>query len=299
VVRTKRSSVTGPQARLLRAGSALHKTYRNWSEHRTIRLGAGLAYYGLFALVPMISLLLFVASSLFSQADIEAFISDHLADTASADLDQAAATLAEQLGTRTTQASLGIIGIVGLVIAASFVFVAVEDALNIIFEWPVGRGTESWFHRRLVAFGVVLLATTIFVAATVLQAVTGFIESLIDADATIVGEIADLFGVLLSATLATVTLTLLLRVMTSSQVPWRYALLGSAVTAIGLALGGWALGVYFSTVGAASLAGAIGGMLALIFFLYYEAQILLAGAELTGVLWHRGALKHDREDQNE
>ena len=95
------------------------------------------------------------------------------------------------------------------------------------------------------------------------------------------------------------TLALLLRLMTFSKVPWRYALLGSGVTALGLALGGWALGVYFSTVGAASLTGAIGGMLALIFFLYYEAQILLAGADLTNVLRHRGALKHDQEDQNE
>ena len=33
--------------------------HTNWREHRLIRLGAGLVYYGMFALVPLVSLLLF------------------------------------------------------------------------------------------------------------------------------------------------------------------------------------------------------------------------------------------------
>ena len=78
--------------------------------------------------------------------------------------------------------------------------------------------------------------------------------------------------------------------MTYSQVPWRYAFVGSLLTAVGLAIGGWALGLYFSTIGAASPAAAMGGVLVVLVFLYYEAQILLAGAELTNVIWRREAL---------
>jgi membrane protein len=273
-----------------RVGSALNEAYRNWSRHRTIRLGAGLAYYGLFAVVPMVSLILYVAGTLFSSDSAQSFVSDHLADTSNTNLDGAAASITAELGNGTTLATLGALGLVGLMIAASLVFVAVEDALGIIFEQPPGRGTENWLRRRALAFGTVLLATTIFVIALALQAIAGLLESLIDADATIINEIADLIGLIFSAGLLTVTLTLPLRLMTSPKVPWRYALAGSAVTALGLAVGGWGLGIYFSTVGAASLAGSVGGVLALLFFMYYEAEILLAGAELTNVIWRRGAL---------
>ena len=62
-----------------RAGPALNEAYRNWSRHRTIRLGAGLAYYGLFALVPLVSLFL------------------SLSDTSNTKIDEAAARIAEEL----------------------------------------------------------------------------------------------------------------------------------------------------------------------------------------------------------
>lgn len=273
--------------------TAFGTAYRNWRRNRTIRLGASLAYYGLFALIPLISLCLFLAGLLFSRDDVQSFISDHLADTTDADLANAGAELARQLQGGPTLTSLGLIGVIGLLIAASLVFVAVEDALGIIFGLSLGHGAENWFRRRALAFAVVLLIGIVFVVLLALQAITGLIESLIDADAPLVTELADLVGVLLSAALGTLILALMLRLMTYSQVPWRYALLGSLMTATSLAIGGWALGLYFSTFGTASLATAAGGVLAVLVFMYYAAQILLAGAELTNVVWLRAPLGGD------
>ena len=269
------------------------RAYRNWRHNRTIRLGASLAYYGLFALIPLVSLCMFLAGLLFSQEDVQAFISDHLADTTGAELGEAGASIAQQLDAGATLTSLGLIGVIGLLIAASLVFVAVEDALGIIFGLSLGHGAENWFRRRALAFAVVLLIGLVFVVILALQAITGLIESLIDADDTVVSELADVVGVLLSAAFGTLVLALMLRLMTYSRVPWRYALVGSLLTATGLAIGGWALGPYFSTFGTASLTTAVGGVLAVLVFMYYAAQILLAGAEVTNVVWRRAPLGGD------
>ena len=67
---------------LIKVGSAFGRTYRNWPRNRTIRLGAGPAYYGVFALIPLVSLCFFLAGLVFSRDDVQSFISDHLADTA-------------------------------------------------------------------------------------------------------------------------------------------------------------------------------------------------------------------------
>lgn len=54
------------------------ETYEQWRDHRTIRLGAGLAYYGLFALVPMLAVALALAGLVISQGDVQSYLADQL-----------------------------------------------------------------------------------------------------------------------------------------------------------------------------------------------------------------------------
>jgi len=290
------TAVGAGRRRIRTVTSAFVRAYRNWSRNRTIRLGAGLAYYGLFALIPIVSLCLFLAGLFFSQEQVQSFVSDHLADTTEAELGDAAARVARELDAGSTLTSLGLIGIVGLLIAASIVFVAVEDALGIIFGLSLGHGAENWFRRRALAFAVVLLIGLAFVVVIAVQAITGLLESLIGAEDTVINELADLVGVVLSTGFWTVILALMLRLMTRTHIPWRYALVGALLTAVGLAVGGWALGWYFSTIGTASLPAAAGGVIAVLVFMYYAAQILLAGAELTNVVWLREPFGGEERD---
>lgn len=66
--------------------------------------------------------------------------------------------------------------------------------------------------------------------------------------------------------------------------PWRAALIGAAVTAAFVAVGTWALGEYIERIGDSSLAGAAGATVLVAVWIYYTAQILLAGAVMTRVL---------------
>jgi uncharacterized BrkB/YihY/UPF0761 family membrane protein len=63
-------------------------TYQEWRNDRTIRLGAGLAYYGLFAIVPLISLSLLAAGTLFSEQDIQEFLDESLGRVLDTDVSQ-------------------------------------------------------------------------------------------------------------------------------------------------------------------------------------------------------------------
>ena len=55
-------------------------TYHEWRMHRTIRLGAGIAYYGLFALVPILALSLAVAGLVVSDAEVQAYLDGRLVE---------------------------------------------------------------------------------------------------------------------------------------------------------------------------------------------------------------------------
>lgn len=56
------------------------ETYGEWRRHRTIRLGAGLAYYGLFAFVPLLAVSLSLAGLFFATEDVQSYLATRLAD---------------------------------------------------------------------------------------------------------------------------------------------------------------------------------------------------------------------------
>ncbi|MGA9278782.1 YhjD/YihY/BrkB family envelope integrity protein, partial [Ilumatobacter sp.] len=123
-----------------------------------MRLGAGLAYYGLFAIVPLFSISLAVAGLVIDQADVQKLLESVLDDLVDADVSEFAASLTAGIDSSTTISGLGLFGLVSLILSASLVFVALQDAFDTIWELPVARGTWSTMRRRFLAFAVVFLA---------------------------------------------------------------------------------------------------------------------------------------------
>ena len=85
---------------------------------------------------------------------------------------------------------------------------------------------------------------------------------------------------LVSLVLVAGLLALTFRYLPDTRTRWRSVLFGGAVTAILMLIGAVAIGFY---LGMASGGGAFaaGPIVALLFFIYYMAQIVLFGAELT------------------
>jgi membrane protein len=172
-------------------------------------------------------------------------------------------------------------------VAASFVFVALEDALNVIWHVPVQRGWRNTIRRRLLAFLVVLLTGVVVVAALSIHAITGLAEAMLPGELPVVESAADLVGATGTWLLTSAVILALFELLVSARVPWGPAAVGAGITAALLGLGTWALGLYLAHFGVSSVTGAAGGLLLVLVWIYYEAQILLVGAELTKVMSFR------------
>jgi len=258
-------------------------TYEEWRSHRTIRLGAGIAYYGLFATVPIVALGLALASIFVSESAVEGYLTGQMESIFGTDSAMISDSVYEALSGSSTVAGLGIVGLGSLIFAASFLVVALQDALNTIWELPVRSGFRQSIARRLVAFAVVLSSGAYIVAALAVNAVTALIERVVP-DAAILESLTELFGLALSWALGVVAIALLFRYITDVRVPWPSALLGGAVTAFLVAIGTVLIGAYLRRYAATSVVGATGGIFLFLIWMYYEAQIFLAGAEFTRVL---------------
>ncbi len=265
----------------------LTETYGEWRRHRTIRLGAGLAYYGLFAFVPLLAVSLSLAGIFFQKDDVQDYLAGQFADILGDDAEMVSAALAGALDGFDSMLGLGLVGAVSLVFTASLLVLALQDALDTIWERPVQVGLRTTLARRVLAFLVVVGAGVVLAVSFALNAVTALFGRMVPGVA-VVGSLGELIGTAASWALGIGVIAMLFRFLTDVRVPWRSVLLGAAATALGVAIGTVAIGAYLRRYAASSLVGATGSVFLVLIWIYYEAQIILAGAEFTRSLAKRG-----------
>jgi membrane protein len=284
-----RAGAWGPRLRSWARATreVLVTSYRAWRDDRCVRLGAGLAYYGLFALVPVLTLTMAMAGLVFSRADVQTFLAGVLARAFGQDLDQVAAQLAATFagGRLTTQ--LGVIGLVSLVVAASVVFVAFQDALNLIWHVPYQAGLRQTVRRRVVAFGVVLVAGGVVVTIVAAESVVVLLGDLLPSDSAVLTLLTGVASDLVPVVVLTAAMALQFAVLPHAPVSRRAAVVGGAVTALVMVASVAVVGWYLRRFGGSSAPGVAGSAFVVLSAIYVQGQVVLAGAELTKVLTHR------------
>lgn len=260
------------------------ETYTEWRGDRTLRLGAGLAYYALFTFVPFLALTAALAEDLFGLAEFEQFLTDRIGQLGVADAESAGKSIADELGSRSARTSFGLVGFGSLLFASSLVFMALVDAVNTIWHAPVRAGFGNSIRRRLISFLMVLGTGSVMVTAFAISAVSGAAERFIPGDIAILDSLAGLVSSLASASALVVALVLLFRYTGPVRVPWLAGIVSASITTVLLIVGTGAIGWYLRNYGGASLSGAFGAVLIALTWVYYEAQILLAGLQLAKVL---------------
>ena len=269
------------------SGKIVRQTYSNWRNDRTIRLGAGLAYYGLFALVPMAILMIALAVVVFStnvmQTFVHSTIIDLLGDEISGSIKESANIIGQTISS-IKLSNLGIIGIISLIFSSSFIFLAMQDALDVIWHNPVRKGWRKSIRRYALAYLVVLLASSLLFVALLINSISSLAKYLVPGDNNILEGLADLIITTGSWIIGILLLALIFKLLIYTKLSWKVLLLSSSITVILIVLGTWLLGIYISKFATNSLTGALSGIFLVLVWIYYEAQILLIGAQLTKVI---------------
>ena len=254
-------------------------------EDRALRLGAGLAYYGLITLAPMLVLLLGVAGLLVGEEAANGVLTETLEQWFGADVAQTFSQMVVEMDVAGSFANLTIGSLILLVVASSILFVAWKDAIDVI--WGVGyrRGVKATLTKRLFGFASVGALAALLIAVvlveTLLAMLSGFVsdDALIDAAFGIAASIIPLaLGVLL--------LGAAYRYGTDGKLSWREVWPGTILTMTLLIVLAAGYGVYVDFSGA-SITGIASSIILLIVLIYLMAQVLLYGAEVIKLQFHR------------
>jgi membrane protein len=259
-------------------------------------LAASLAYYTLFAMPPLLFLLVTVVS-LGMSAALEQEAADQRAQTV---LEQQAAQLignaaaAEEIGRIIENAKdqqgnwwQSLLSLAGVLVAATGLVAALQAALNRV--WCVKPNSEQFavqfMMKRLlslamiIGFGFLLLVS--FIVATILHALTHYATDWLG----LVGNWPTIINQLVSFATSWIFFAAVFRFMPDAKVTWVDAAIGSFFTVILFTLGRWGLFLYLQHANpGAALGSAAGSLVVILLWVYYSSIILLFGAEITANL---------------
>ncbi len=261
----------------------LKSATKNWIADNAQRLGAALAFYTVFAVSPLFIIAIFVASLVFDQTAVRAALFDQVADLAGQKgaraLESAlAASLPHQQGVFATM-----VAVITWFVMATGVFMELQAALNRIWgvEPRPGQGIWGFLKARLLSFAMVMvigfLLLVSLVVSAVLAALAGYVSALVprfDMLMMIANGIVS-FGVI------TLLFAGVFKVLPDVKISWGDVWIGAGVTALLFTGGKFLLGLYLGQNSTVSAYGAAGSLVLILLWVYYSAQILFFGAELT------------------
>jgi membrane protein len=272
-------------------GTLIRRTIGRWSEDRISRLSAALAFYTLFAIAPMLVIVIAIAGLVFEPHEVRGRVVQEIGHLVGTEGARTIETAVERASDPDAGIMALVVSIAMLLVLSTGLFVEMQDALNKLWgvEPRPDAGYMSLIWSRLLSFGMILaigfLLMVSLVASAVLSVLSGYFQGLlpgVDWLWLIVHEIVSL-------AVFTVLFALIFRVLPDARLSWRAIWLGAIVTAVLFTIGKFLIGLYLGRAAVGEVYGAAGSLVVILLWVYYSAQILFTGAAFTRVYAeHRG-----------
>ena len=250
-------------------------------------LGAALAYYTVFSLAPLLLIALAVAGAVFGEKAAHDEVSRQISGLLGSDTAKSIDEMVKGASQKSSEIWASVLGVAALLVGASGVFGQLQLAMNRIWGVePSPKGgwlklVKDRFLSLTMVMGTCFLLLVSLLASAGIHALTG-----------VLGEgggwlIAAEFVV--SLIITTFLFAALFKFLPDTPVAWRDCWLGAWVTALLFGIGKYLIGVYIGQSGISGKYGAAGSVLVILLWVYYSAQILFFGAEVTKAVSDRSS----------
>ncbi|MFT5354687.1 MAG: membrane protein [Polyangiales bacterium] len=249
---------------------------------------AAIAFYALLSLAPILVLAIAMADAVAAGEVVRHDMSEWISQRVSADV---AALLDEWTHVQHSgDSTISVyVSVIVLVVSASRLFQHVQTALDRI--WHIKSESEgnvlSALWARIWGLGIIGIIGISLILGVAVKVVIRAMAIYINADGVpFLWVLLDwsIYFVLVGG-LVYVTYRRLPNVL----VHWQHALIGAAITAVLLIIGGEIIAYYVAIGGVTTSFGAAGSVMALVLWVYYASQVFLIGAVITWLFAEKGA----------
>ena len=261
-------------------------TLMGFLDDKGMKLSAALAYYTIFALAPLLLLLISLAGIFLGKDAIQGKVFEELNGLigASAALQIQDMIKAIELSDKSTFAL--VIGIFTLFIGATSIFGEIQDSINII--WKVkAKPKKGWLKllkNRLLSSSLIVSLGFLLIVSLIPN---GMILAMMDRLSRFLPDMTVWIANILNTAITFIVITILFgaifKVLPDVKIKWKDVRTGAIFTACLFLIGRFLIGLYISTTATGSTFGAAGSLIVVLVWIYYTAVILYLGAEFTQV----------------
>ena len=262
----------------------LSETASKWYEHDAMTQSAALAFYTLFSLAPVLTVVMSTAGLVFGVDVVRGRVVSEFQSLIGREAGHAIEQILQVSAAEST--TLGrLVGLAAVLFGATAFFLQLQDALNRV--WEVAPRQGAWLRtlltKRLISFALVLALSFLLLVSLALSAAIGGVKDYFGAHYELSGRLLGPINIGVSFVVFGILFALIFRVLPDVDIPWRDVWFGAAVTSALFCLGKWLIGLYLSRTNAGSAYGAAGALVLITLWVYYASFLLLFGAEFTRV----------------
>ena len=246
--------------------------------------GAAIAFYIVTAIAPLLYICVTIAGLVMGHDAARDAVSGALGQIMSRDsVKLFDAAIRNARGTSTGIVG-GVVGAAVLLLTASGVFGEMEDALNAIWRAPPkGPVLPRLLRGRARSLALVIALGLLLVVSMLIGSAIAVLKHTIAVETPFSQLSLGLLNAGVSFLLATLLFAAIYKVLPNLDLEWRDVIAGAVGTALLFQLGQFALIYVMGMSSVARPYGAAGGLILLLMWVYYSAQVFLLGAEFTKV----------------
>jgi membrane protein len=270
----------------------LKDTVLSFIEDEALTRGAAIAFYTATSIAPILLIVIAIAGLVFGQEAAQNAITSQFSDLMG---HQTAEVLQSAIASAAEKSSgivATIIGVTVLIATASGVFGEMQAALNAIWKANPQTTTVSRLIRaRAVSLGLVAALGFFLIVSLVISAGLTAFGDYLDTALPMGKLILPVLNFVVSVLLLAILFGAIYKVLPDRSLQWTDVVTGALITSVLFNIGKSLIAWYIGSSAVGSSYGAAGGLIVLLLWVYYSAQIFLLGAEFTKIYANRHGSK--------
>jgi membrane protein len=264
----------------------LKETAREWKKENPLFLGAGISFYVILSLGPILVMMFFLIGNIFSE---EKAINEFMEQIKSVAGDRPAEILKNLIDTARSSSmkTITMLSSIPLIFFGStMIFFQLKYALNIIFDYKDSRedNLKNMIKKYSFSFLMLLILASIFLLLVAKTPLLNILKDYLDEIIPVPWILFRIAESLFSFGLLVLLFMMIYIILPDKKMNKKDILLGSLVTAVLFTIVQYLVGINAENTQISNALGALGSFTILILWIFYSSLVFLFGASFTKVI---------------
>ncbi len=265
--------------------TAFKQSASDFNDYNILKLSAALAYYTVFALAPMLIVLITVVSIFYGKQAAQGQIYGQIKSVVGSDSAAAIQEIISKASLSPSFTFASVAGIIVLLFTATGVFAEIQSSINLLWNLKI-KTTKSGILKmlkiRLVSFSLIIslgfVALVSLLINYLVDALSAELQRFLPKDTLYISYIINVAITLLAVSFL---FAIIFKFLPDAELKWKDVRVGAVTTAILFMIGKFGISLYLNKGKPGTAFGAAGSMIVILLWVYYSSIILYFGAAFT------------------